>query len=166
MEQKHTQLLSVMEELIDHHRELVALEQEKIKLVIDQDWKLLEERVEQSRAVLQKIDDAEKRRVGIIGTLSGNINGGLQTLSEVSAHVTDTCGGELMRSGEMLRSLMLELKNLNSRSEQLISSSLEVVDFTLALLSGASSNGKTYDGDGEERAEGREHPSLVFDLKA
>jgi len=103
MEQKHTQLLSVMEELIDHHRELVALEQEKIKLVIDQDWKLLEERVEQSRAVLQKIDDAEKRRVGIIGTLSGNINGGPQTLSEVSAHVPDTCVGELMRSGEMLR---------------------------------------------------------------
>jgi hypothetical protein len=61
---------------------------------------------------------------------------------------------------------MMELKSLNKRSEQLIAGSLEVVDFTLSLLSGASSKGRTYSGDGEEKVEGREHPSLVFDVKA
>jgi flagellar biosynthesis/type III secretory pathway chaperone len=166
MEQIHAQLIAVMKELVGHHRELLALEREKITLVVEQDWKHLEERVEQSRTVLQKIDDAEKRRITVIGALGGDISSGPQTLSELAERIPDTCVGEVMRLGEMLCSLMLELKNLNSRSEQLIWSSLEVVDFTLALLSGASSNGKTYSGDGEERAGGREHPSLVFDVKA
>jgi flagellar biosynthesis/type III secretory pathway chaperone len=162
----HAQLLSVMEALIIHHRELVALEKEKIKFVIDQDWMHLEEMVEKSRTVLKKIEDAEKQRVEIVGTLEGKMVDTPPILSELSDKVPPDCKTDILRAGETLHTTMLELKNLNSRSEQLIISSLEVVDFTLALLSGASSKGRTYSGDGEERAEGREHPSLVFDVKA
>ena len=159
-------LLSVMETLISHHRELVALEQDKIRLIIDQDWEHLEAVVEKSRTVLKNIEEVEKQRVRIVKTLDGKGTGTTPLLSELTEMVPPEFRTDILRAGETLLSTMLELKGLNRRSEQLIAGSLEVVDFTLSLLSGASSKGRTYSGDGEERSEGREHPSLVFDVKA
>jgi len=159
-------LLSVMETLISHHRELVALEQDKIRLIVDQDWEHLEAVVEKSRTVLKNIEEVEKQRVRIVKTLDGKGTGTTPLLSELTEMVPSEFRTGILRAGETLLSTMLELKGLNRRSEQLIAGSLEVVDFTLSLLSGASSKGRTYSGDGEERSEGREHPSLVFDVKA
>jgi len=159
-------LLSVMETLISHHRELVALEQDKIRLIVDQDWEHLEAVVEKSRTVLKNIEEVEKQRVRIVKTLDGKGTGTTPLLSELTEMVPPEFRTDILRAGETLLSTMLELKGLNRRSEQLIAGSLEVVDFTLSLLSGASSKGRTYSGDGEERSEGREHPSLVFDVKA
>ena len=164
--EKYAKLLPVMEALISRHRELVALEQDKIRLIIDQDWEHLEAVVEKSRIVLKNIENAEKQRVEIVGTLDGKGTDNPPSLSELTERVPPESRTGILQAGETLRSTMVELKGLNRRSEQLIAGSLEVVDFTLSLLSGASSKGRTYSGDGEERAEGREHPSLVFDVKA
>ena len=162
----YAKLLSVMETLVSHHRELVALEQNKIKLIIDQDWEHLEAVVEKSTVVLKNIESAEKQRVEIVKTFDAKGADTTPLLSELTEMLPPEFRADILQTGQTLRSTMLELKGLNRQSEQLIAGSLEVVDFTLSLLSGASSKGKTYSGDGEERSEGREHPSLVFDVKA
>jgi flagellar biosynthesis/type III secretory pathway chaperone len=160
------ELLSVMESLISHHLELIDLEHEKVRFIIDQDWEQLEAVVEKSRIVLKHIEAAEKQRVEIVNTLGGSGTENPPSISELTDRIPSECKADILRVGETLRSTMFELKDLNRRCEQLIAGSLEVVDFTLSLLSGATSKGRTYSGDGEERAEGREHPSLVFDVKA
>ena len=160
---EYMQLVSVMEKLVSLHRELVTREQEKIKLILDQDWRRLEEQVDRSRQVLRRIEETERQRLEIVGMIGGDPN---HTLTQISGLLPDEGRDELHTRGKTLRSLLVDLKNLNLRCEQLIASSLEVVDFTLSLLSGTGSNGKTYSGDGEERGNGREHPSLVFDVKA
>ena len=162
----YAKLLSVMESLIGYHLELVALENDKIRFIIDQDWEHLEAVVEKSRTVLRNIEHAEKHRVDIVKTLDGGGADNVPAISELMHSIPSEFRVDIQKAGETLGSTMLELKALNKKCEQLIAGSLEVVDFTLSLLSGASSKGRTYSGDGEERIEGREHPSLVFDVKA
>jgi flagellar biosynthesis/type III secretory pathway chaperone len=162
----YAKLLSVMDQLNGQHRELLALEQKKIRLVVDQDWKQLDAFVVKSNTLLTGIDQAERRRIEIIEAIDKTWTDNPPSLSELAEHAPLEYRASILRAGEMLREIMLELKALNKQCEQLIAGSLEVVDFTLSLLSGAGARGRTYSGDGEERAEGRDHPSLVFDVKA
>ena len=157
------QLASVMKRLITLHGELLRLEQEKINCITGQDWRGLEHQLEHSAAVLQQIEDVERQRQLLIEQVAGDHE---RTLSDIALLLPDREGEEIQKHGKTLRALILELKVLNLRCEQLISSSLEVVDFTLSLFSGNNSMGKTYDGKGGERGEGREQLSLVFDVKA
>jgi flagellar biosynthesis/type III secretory pathway chaperone len=152
-----------MQQLIMLHGELAGLEQEKVRRITEQDWQGLEQQLELSRAVLQQIEDVERRRQELVERLVGNPE---KALSDVAAQLPDARGEELLKQGKKLRTLILELKALTLHSEQLISSSLEVVDFTLSLFSGNNSMNKTYDGDGGERGEGQGSLSLVFDVKA
>jgi flagellar biosynthesis/type III secretory pathway chaperone len=87
------------------------------------------------------------------------------SLSQISERLPEKIGEDLQQCGENLRSLMFQLKILNSRCEQLIGSSLEVIDFTLSMMSGAV-RGKTYKPDGEEKKGEGGNTALVFDLKA
>jgi flagellar biosynthesis/type III secretory pathway chaperone len=160
------ELLSVMETLNSLHRELVCLEEDKISLIIGQNWEGLEEAVEKSRTVLNNIERIEKKRVEIVKLFDSAATDNPPPVSKLLRSIPEQFRAPLTQASEALRSSMLQLKELNRRSEQLLSGSLEVVDFTLSLLSGAGSKGRTYSGDGEERIEGREHPSLVFDVKA
>ena len=162
----YAKLLSVMESLVIHHRELADLEQDKVRLIIDQDWEHLEATVEKSKDVLRSIEDAERQRVGLIETIDERWKDNPPSVSTLIEHVPSPFRADIQQAAETLRTTVVELKSLNKRSEQLIAGSLEVVDFTLSLLSGVSSKGRTYSGDGEEKVEGGEHPSLVFDVKA
>lgn len=163
MKQDYVQFLSAMETLVTLHRELLAVEQEKIIMIIDQNWKGLERQVEKSRDILKKIESAESSRIELIEKL------GVQresSLSEVSETLPAPIEADLQRHGKKLRSLLLELKDLVKRCEQLLESSLEVIDFTLSVFSGADANGKTYSDEGEEKKGDGGRTSLVFDLKA
>ena len=136
MEQETTELVSLMERLVSLHQELIPLEEEKIGLIIDQNWAGLEEQVQKSGPILLSIEDTERRRMEIVGRLGGTSD---QPLSEIASQLPVDTGSELQRSGRTLRTLLLELKNLNLQEEQLITSSLEVVEFTLSLFSGRGS---------------------------
>ena len=160
------ELLSVMERLNSRHTELVHLEEDKIRLIVEQNWEGLDEAVVKSRAVLNDIEEIEKKRVEIVQTLHGTATDNPPPVSTLLHSIPEQYRDSLSQASDALRATMLELRELNRRSEQLLSGSLEVVDFTLSLLSGASSKGRTYSNDGEEKVEGREHPSLVFDVKA
>jgi flagellar biosynthesis/type III secretory pathway chaperone len=156
-------LLSIMDRHISLHRELIELEREKISRILAQDWSGLEEQVKRSTEILHRIETTEQRRVKI---LQAQGRGADATLAEIVEILSTEGGKELQLRGQTMRSLLTELRDLNHRCEELISSSLEVVDFTLSLLAGRGTGGKTYSGEGSEQADRDDHPSLVFDVKA
>jgi hypothetical protein len=163
VEQNHRKLALQLDELVTLHRELIAIEQEKITLVIDQNWLQLDEKVEKSGLILERIEETEGQRQETIGRIGGGVD---MSLSDLVQLLPADIREELLGKGKTLRKLILKLKNLNLRCEQLISSSLEVLDFTLSLLAGTGSKSKIYSDGGEEQNGEGEQPSLVFDIKA
>ena len=161
MEQRD--LVSTLDRHISLHRELTELEREKISRILAQDWQGLEQRVHRSTEVLHQIEQTERHRMEILDSIGGKSG---STLAELARSMPAETREDLYARRQTLRSLLLELKNLNHRCEELISSSLEVVEFTLSLFTGQGAGGKTYSGEGEERASRHDHPSLVFDVKA
>ncbi len=162
MKENYIKLLASMETLVNLHRELISVEQQKIDMIIDQNWGDLERLVNESEKVLKDIENSEMSRVKLIESLGCSKD---TSLSQIAEHLPKEIGEDLLKCGENLRSLMLQLRILNSRCEQLIGSSLEVIDFTLSMMSGAV-RGKTYKPDGEEKKVEDGHTALVFDLKA
>jgi len=162
MEKQYTELLAVLNSLVALHRDLMKVEQEKLSLIIDQDWKTLELRIDESKSILNKIEECERKRLSLIERIGGNRD---LALSEILQGIPDDRRQVLKDRGEELQSVLLELKSLNGRSERLLDSSLEVINFTLSLFSGAGSSTKTYSGSGREEADSGKHTSLVFDLR-
>jgi len=163
MKKEYFNLLTVLDLLIAFHRELISVEQDKINLIIKQDWKELEQQVQKSREILNNIQSAEKTRLSIVEKIGGKPE---LKISELSKSMPEGMKEDILASSRRLCSLITELKNLNERSALLLSSSLEVVEFTLSLFAGASSKTRTYGGNGEEKRDEGRHTSLVLDMKA
>jgi flagellar biosynthesis/type III secretory pathway chaperone len=162
MKEIYIKLLTSMETLVTLHRELLPLEQQKVDLIIDQNWEDLQRLVHKSKKILKGIEASEASRVKLIELIGCSKN---SSLLQIAERLPEEIGEDLLKCGENLRSLLLQLKNLESRCEQLIGSSLEVIDFTLSMMSGAV-RGRTYKPDGEEKKGEGGHTALVFDLKA
>ena len=168
MEKTAPRLLEMIHRLIRHHELLIAIEKEKVSALVQQDWKGLERLVLHGRKVLKAIEETEAERLRLVEELGGNSS---STLTEIvhslppSELSEDECR-QISRGGEMLRDLIAELEDWGRRAQALIQSSLEVVNFTLALFTGAEAGGKTYGVDGAEKNPEHGRTSLVFDAKA
>ena len=57
-------------------------------------------------------------------------------------------------------------QELNQRIEHLLKDSLDIINFSVSLFSGAGPGGRTYSGAGEERPPDEKPASLVLDIKA
>jgi flagellar biosynthesis/type III secretory pathway chaperone len=166
MSDEYTRLAEVIDDLISSHTALLELEQEKQQLIVDQNWVDLQKRVERSRELLGHIEAGERTRREIIGALDLDP---ASTLTQVIAGIPAGFGGnqgrELAARGGQLRAVMGKLRELNRQSARMLGSSLDVIDFTLSLISGSRAQGKTYSGNGRESAAGGRKTSLVFDYK-
>jgi flagellar biosynthesis/type III secretory pathway chaperone len=159
---RYASLIGVLDDLVSCHRALLEIEQEKQQLIINQDWNALQEQVERSRTVLGRIRAREQARTEVVGRM------GLDPASSLSRILDSAPGevrGELADRGRRLRELIQRLQELNRRSANLLAGSLEVVSFTLSLISGEEGEGKTYGTNGKEQQAGGRRTSLVFDLK-
>jgi hypothetical protein len=168
MERTASGLLETIHRLIRHHEVLIAVEREKVSALVQQDWKGLDRLVQHSRKVLKAIEETEAERLRLVEELGGSSS---STLTEIVGSLPPRALSEeesvlVTRSGEKLRGLIAELEEWGRRAQALIQSSLEVVNFSIALFSGAAAGGKTYGVDGTEKNLGNGHTSLVFDAKA
>jgi hypothetical protein len=168
MERSAPGLLETIHRLIRHHELLIAIEREKVSALVQQDWKGLERLVQHGRKVLKAMEQTEAERQRLVQELGGTSS---STLTEIVGSLPPRALSEeervlVTRSGEKLRGLIAELEEWGRRAQDLIQSSLEVVNFSISLFSGAASGGKTYGVDGAEKNLGQGHTSLVFDAKA
>ncbi len=157
------ELLKVLDVLIAHHKELLNIEKKKLSSIIEQDWKKLEFLLEKSKQILKRVENAERERLSLVEKICGRKE---STLSEIENTIPSDLGQELKKSSRNLISLIEEQKILNENIEKLLISSLEIVNFSISLISGMGIKGQTYSGSGKERGSGEKHTSFVFDIKA
>ena len=163
MQKTIEELLEVLDVLTAHHEELLNIEKKKLSSIIDQDWKKLDFLLEQSKQILRKIENAESVRLSIVEKLCGSKD---TMISEIEKTIPLDVGQELKKSSRNLISLIEEQKILNANIEKLLKSSLEIVNFSMSLVSGMGAKGQTYSGSGKERGSGEKHTSFVFDIEA
>ena len=61
---------------------------------------------------------------------------------------------------------MLEQKELNGRIEYLLKDSLDIINFSVSIFSGAGPHGRTYSVAGEEKSHEEKPVPMVLDIKA
>ena len=163
MQKTTGELLEMLDVLVAHHKELLNIEKKKLSSIVDQDWKGLEILLEKSKQVLKKIENAEIVRLDLVEKLCGRKEA---TISEIENTVPSDAGQELKKSSRNLISVIDEQKNLNENIEKLLNSSLEIVNFSISLISSMGAKGQTYSGSGREQGSGEKHTSFVFDIEA
>ena len=163
MEKSVKELLIVLDVLIVNHRELLSCEQEKLECIIRQDWQGLGEALKRSEQILISIETAEKLRRQLLGTLGRDEATPMKTLiGELSGKQAE----KLNEGSERLKAVIGELKAINDRVQTLLTSSLEVIDFSLSLFQGEGPGSRTYCKNGAEKRSGERYTSLVLDTKA
>jgi len=163
MESKAGELVTILEKLILQHKTLLNVEQKKLHSIISQDLQGLESLISQSKKILKDIEHSEKTRLVIVEELCGTDKA---TITEIGQKLSEKKNAELTARAGSLKTLMLEQKELNQRIEYLLKDSLDIINFSVSLFSGAGPNGRTYSGEGEERSPDEKPASLVLDIKA
>jgi hypothetical protein len=162
MEKTVKELLIVLDILIANHRELLSCEQSKLELIIQQDWQGLGEQLKLSEQILKSVETAEKLRVKLLKRIGFEKDAQMKKVAE---NLPEQEKDKLMDGALMLTALVRDLKSLNTQIQDLLSSSLEVINFSISLFQGTGSGGKTYCKNGEEKREGERYTSLVLDTK-
>jgi flagellar biosynthesis/type III secretory pathway chaperone len=162
MEKTVKELLIVLEILIANHRELLSCEQSKLEMIIRQDWPGLGEALKRSEQILKSIETAERCRQKLLQ------DAGIDPGTPMK-EVVETLSGEqkkkLLEGTEKLSEVLQSLKSLNGQIQELLSSSLEVINFSISLFQGAGAGSKTYCVTGEEKRGEERYTSLVLDTK-
>ena len=151
MEKLVQDLFIVLDALIRDHRELVSCEQSKIECIVRQDWRKLGEALKRSEALLKSIETAENKRRRIIGKLG---HGTAASMTVLTGEFDRPQAERLVQCTERLKSIIGELGRINERIHSLLTSSLEVIDFTLSLFQGEGPGSRTYCVNGAERKGG------------
>ena len=163
MESKTRELITILEKLIMHHRALLTVEQKKVHSIINQDMQELDSLILQSRKILKDIETSEKARRVIVKELCGTDKA---TITEIGYGLSEAKNTELSLRANSLKSLMLEQKELNQSIEYLLKDSLDIINLSVSIFSGADPYGKTYSVAGEERSIVDKPASMILDIKA
>jgi len=162
VENKSKTLVIIMDILIAHHHELLSSEKKKLESIKSQDWVSLNQHIQRSKEILMSINNIEKERMEIVKIITGSKKSSFNKLLEI---VPAGYIKKIIEKRDELTSVINEIKGLNKNIEDLLKSSLEVIDFSVSLFSGAGSNGKTYSPNGKEENVTTKHTSLLFDIK-
>ena len=163
MEKRVRELLDIMDILIEQHKKLIVNEEEKIEAIINQDWKSVEVLLRESESILAEINRSEKLREKIMKNLGYDLD---TPLSELAESLPSDVYVDLKLSRERLIDAIEKLKSVNNRTKTLLEDSLEIINFTLGLISNGNKATKTYGLSGEEVTENKDTSSFVLDFKA
>ncbi len=160
---KIQRLIEIMDVLIDLHRRLLNVEESKIEAIVNQDWKRLQVLLQESEILMSEIEDVEEERIRLIKDAGYDAE---SSISEISVKLPENIRVLLEKSRDNLIGIVNELKEINRKTRAMLEGSLEVINFTLGLLSGGNSRVKTYGIQGKEIGETEHTSSMVFDFKA
>jgi flagellar biosynthesis/type III secretory pathway chaperone len=163
MEKELKELLIVLDILIANHKELVSCEQNKLQLIIAQDWENLGEQLKRSEKILESIATAEKLRVDLLKQLGFGEN---TPVKDFIKGYPEPQKKQLLDSAQELTRVVQNLKALNRQIATLLNTSLEVVNFSISLFQGHGADHKTYCMNGEEKKGQENNTSLVLDTRA
>lgn len=163
MQQTMHALITALENLLDLHGELLGVEQKKLRSIIAQDWRELETLLLESRKLLTTIELREKQRMEIVEHLCGRSDA---PLSIVEKKLPESQQPRLRSCAQKLVKIISRQKLVSENAQNLLKSSLEIINFSISLFSGGDGEGKTYSVNGQENGTEGRYTSLVFDIKA
>lgn len=152
----------IVEQLIDAlcahlaaHRELADLLEAKERAVTTLDLEQLDEIVERERALINRIGDAEAKRlelVSTIGAIIGDQAPSALRISGIVPYVSTEVADMLLEIRDELRAIADRIDKVADRNRKLIGHSLDHIHLFLSLLSGVDPNLKDYSPHGEAAA--------------
>jgi len=158
-----TSLLSLLNQQLELHHELLAIGEEQRQHIIANRTEELDSLVRQQAERLKKLTALEKKRLVVTGELHKDLQLAERTftLSELIPYATTAQQRELTSLLNDFAPLLEKLKLSNETNKMLLQTNIELNELMLSLLADtADPLNNLYRGDGSEAAEGPAGPSL------
>ncbi|MBP5159200.1 MAG: flagellar protein FlgN [Lachnospiraceae bacterium] len=138
-------MASLIEELIRTmdledgiYKELIPIEKEKTKVIIDNDLTALQDITAKEQEVIEKINSLERKREEVIVNIGTVLNRdpktlNVKTLTKLMAAQPDITN-RLAVVYDSLNTTVKSLMSINERNRVLLEQSLEMIDFNMNLL--------------------------------
>jgi flagellar biosynthesis/type III secretory pathway chaperone len=125
-------LKQALNEELAVYRGLLALSRRKQKLLLEKFSTDLLAMVQEEEAAIQKLADLETIRMECIGAITGNANA---TLDELVNKLTGTVAkSDIWMISSTLKDTINEIKELNTRNQQLLEQALELTQYSITLI--------------------------------
>lgn len=141
-------LIHTLQQLDDHHREMIDIANEKKQAIIKDDVNGLIQIMNQESRVLKKIELSEAGRIDACNQLlkDRGIKSQLNlTITELTRLVFDPEEKQKLQQAQLqLSTTLAEVKQINDLNQQLIQQSLSFLEFSLELFGGRQDQEVTY----------------------
>lgn len=157
-------LLCILEKEAQLYSEFLELSRQKTEVIINGDVKELENITKREQALIDNVGELEETREQVVSEIACAI--GAETSSLTISTIIDSLdklwAEKLKKARNSILYTIDEIRQINLQNKILIDTSLEYIDFSLNLMSSASSKGVKYSKDGKE---GNDEKRSLFDVK-
>jgi flagellar biosynthesis/type III secretory pathway chaperone len=141
-------LIHTLQQLDDHHREMIDIANEKKQAIIKDDVNGIIQIMNQESRILKKIEISEAERIVACNQLlkDRGIKSQLNlTITELTRLVFDPEEKQKLQQAQLqLSTTLAEVKQINDLNQQLIQQSLNFLEFSLELFGGRQDQEVTY----------------------
>ena len=132
-----TNLIEILNEQTERHKELVGLSIEEKDAIVNNDIDTLQKLVNLKNIVISQNNKLEKKRISLVTDIAEVLaykekEIDLKTLSEMLEGKPEQ--KELIEAGQKLKSVVIELKEINDLNKELLENALGFVEYSLNAL--------------------------------
>lgn len=156
------ELLEILKKELDIYQELLKVSNEKTDIVKEDKTSELDQLVRQEEILIAKVVELEKKRIRILKEICVNLRLKEESISisDLSQYVDEK--QELLEMKEKITKTLKELKRANELNTKLVENSLEYINFSVNLATGADKESITYEQKGQTNTKGHKN---IFDIK-
>ena len=133
-------LMDVLEEEGGYYDALLELSMKKTEVIVSNDIPALQQITEQEQLLVDRVNDVDKRRMGIMEDMANVMNRDVGTLTiPVLIKALDARAQEqrrLSETSDKLKETVKAMARINEQNRELLQSALEMVEFDLNLVRG------------------------------
>jgi len=150
----NTALFDRLSEIIDKEKSIydgiLELARKKTDVIVEGKVSELEEITKLEQSMILKLGKLEEEREQVVSEIArqNQAEASGLTLEILVKMAPEPCSKKLRESGKNLENVIKELSKTNTLNSKLIKSSLDYIDFSINVLTGASSAGETYGSAG------------------
>lgn len=160
-------IINILKEEYGYYKDILEMSKSKKKIITEGKVAELDKIVKLEQNMILNIGQLEKKREEEVSKLCGilGVKNEKITVSEISKYIQEEQKKELEKVQSELLEILSELKSVNDINGQLLEQSLEYIDYSINLISGAGmETGSLYEDIG--RGKNRSSKKNIFDTKA
>ena len=144
-------LIDILDNEAEIYREVLKLSHNKTNVIVEGSAAELEKLTREEQVLIFQIADLEDVREKITAKLSAQCKegSGKLTVSVLAGLLPQDRAQRLGAAQEKLSKTLKEIKEVNSLNSRLIRNSLDYIDFSINLLTGAEATGNLYGNSGQ-----------------